>query len=462
MKRIGGQLFNELKKRSAHIVYGFLVTKNDGSQLGFTSGDTSFDYNGVTYSATNGLLGTAAASKQNLSVDNMTATSLITATIPERDLRAGRFDNAKVKVFWICPEHPEYGIVPIRGGRFGDITTKNAEFEVELRALAFYMQQPFGKFFVLECAAKLGDGDCKVNLDPDVWSPASVHIAKAGADAGIGSWVMPTVDNGFWYWCVGAKSNASTSGPNPFWTDPFSSTIAFQGSVVKSQNGWAGGAVGGGGYKTTVEQANVDITGQVVDSSLYLTPTKQYKAPTSAPFGTQPITITTHSVKVVLALGTAGTVEPVWPLLAGQTVADGELLWKAYPARKRRGTVTAIFNRGEFEDKNMNSAAHFFQYGLVTWLTGRNAGFSMEVRDFLFDPRPAFYLLEQMPFKIQVGDTYEVTVGCAKTRPVCINKFENMNNFRGQPDMPTEDRALQTPSFSQQGTQADPNAAGGS
>ena len=473
MKKLGGQLFNELKKKATHIVYGFKLVRADGVVYGFTSSDQEFDYDGLTYKPINGFMGTAAASKQNLSVDNMSVTSMITTDVPEADLRSGRFDNAMVQIFWICPDHPEYGIVPIRGGRFGELTVKNAEFEVELRSIAWFLQQPFGKYYTLECSATLGDDECKVNLNPPVWQPNTGYVARAGADAGVGSWVKPSRPNGFWYWCVSARAKPSTVGPNGAWTasqggNPWDGQPVALGIARSGQGGGAvpiaavAAAPADGPTGTSIYQSNVDVTGQMVDSSAYLTPTKQYAAPASAPYGLQPLTITTHSMRLVLAQGASGGAEPAWPTTSGATVADNELVWKAYPARVRDGEVTAVFNKGEFEDANSTAPVHFFRYGLIEWLTGRNAGFKMEVRDFLLDPRPAFHLLEQMHFKIMPGDKYRATIGCPKTRPACKNTFENINNMRAMPDMPTEDRALQTPNFNQQGTQADTTQGGGS
>ena len=45
---------------------------------------------------------------------------------------------------------------------------------------------------------------------------------------------------------------------------------------------------------------------------------------------------------------------------------------------------------------------------------------------------------------------FQATVGCGKTRFACQN-FNNLDNMRAFPDMPTEERALSTPNISNQG-----------
>ena len=84
----------------------------------------------------------------------------------------------------------------------------------------------------------------------------------------------------------------------------------------------------------------------------------------------------------------------------------------------------------------------------------------MEIRAFDHDPRPLFFTLEAMSYRVSPGDRYECVVGCAKTRGACV-AFDNIHNMRAFPDMPTEDKALATPNFTQQGTQA-PADSGGS
>lgn len=211
MKRISSYLFDELRTKSSNIVVGWLVEREDGLQLGFTTADTEFDYEGVTYSPTNPFSASAVQSKNNFSVDNVNTVALMNEQITKGDLLGGKWDNAKVKFFWIRPDKPEWGVVPIRGGKFGTISTKGQTFETELRSVLQTLQQPFGSFYTLECAADLGDAKCKVKLDPPVWAPNTVYVAKIDQEAGIGDIVKPTVANGFWYVCTNAPTAVQSS-----------------------------------------------------------------------------------------------------------------------------------------------------------------------------------------------------------------------------------------------------------
>jgi uncharacterized phage protein (TIGR02218 family) len=84
-------------------------------------------------------------------------------------------------------------------------------------------------------------------------------------------------------------------------------------------------------------------------------------------------------------------------------------------------------------------AQGFFTYGLVTWLTGANAGYQMDVRQF--SPGTVTLALP-MTYPIAVGDTFTIVAGCDKTAATCKSRFANLLNFRGEPFIPGTDAIL--------------------
>ncbi len=82
----------------------------------------------------------------------------------------------------------------------------------------------------------------------------------------------------------------------------------------------------------------------------------------------------------------------------------------------------------------------YFDFGRVTWLTGANAGLSMEVKTW--DGTSLLKLLFQMPYPVQVGDTFKITPGCDKRLPTC-QSFGQILNFDGEAFVPGEDAALE-------------------
>lgn len=84
--------------------------------------------------------------------------------------------------------------------------------------------------------------------------------------------------------------------------------------------------------------------------------------------------------------------------------------------------------------------AGYFDAGLLTWLTGANAGRLIEVKTSAADGRLRLQL--EMPDDIAPGDTFSVKAGCLKSREVCAEKFGNVINFRGFPDLPGVDKMM--------------------
>lgn len=500
MKRISPALFNQLKERSNHLVLGWYVQRRDGFRLGFTSGDVPFTLDGLRYNPSNAFSGMAVTSKSNLSVDNTSAVALISEDITRWDLQAGLWDNAVVRMFWVDPINPR-GTVPIRGGHIGEIKIRNGDFEAELRSPFQKLQQPFGDFYTLECSATLGDFRCKVWLDAETWLPGERYIAKAGADAGIGSYVKPRVQNGYWYQCVRAQGQQGsvTSDPAGSLAQYLVNNADVQayvnasgaagqikivaviqkikdGTLVVDETSHAGlraigtlvsqagkGLVSEEGalpFGESYYQQDVNSAGQLVNSLAFLTPTKEGKAPKSAPAGVQPLTITNLSSSVRYALGLSGNVEPAWPTTLGDEITDNHLVWRCIRARRLRGSVVSVFSRSHFADTSRAEPAGWWRYGTIEWLTGENKGITIEVRDYGHaNGTGGFALLEAMPGNIVAGDEYEVVKGCAKTRTAC-KELDNIHNYRGFPDMPTEEKALATANIVAKGGQKKQDSGG--
>lgn len=116
------------------------------------------------------------------------------------------------------------------------------------------------------------------------------------------------------------------------------------------------------------------------------------------------------------------------------------------------GTVTAVTSNKEF-DSTLNGTTvqltptttgaptlDYFLGGKVTWLTGANAGRKMEVKSS--DVVGGIVLQLAMEGDIEIGDTFLAVTGCAKDRDTCRDKFGNVVNFRGFPDLPGTDKVL--------------------
>lgn len=109
-------------------------------------------------------------------------------------------------------------------------------------------------------------------------------------------------------------------------------------------------------------------------------------------------------------------------------------------------SVTIVAGDNQTFNITKNSATYggidqAYQYGVVKWLTGLNAGRSMEVKNYV-GANGAVQLFLSMEMPIAVGDTLTIVPGCDRTLATCISKFNNVVNFRGFPFLPGTDALL--------------------
>lgn len=124
----------------------------------------------------------------------------------------------------------------------------------------------------------------------------------------------------------------------------------------------------------------------------------------------------------------------------GSTTGPNKCL-KDLTAFTHTGTVTGVTDKRTFVASAMAQADDYFGEGLVTWLTGDNAGVTQKVRTFTTGGN--FVLSLPMVLDIQVGDTFSAVAGCRKRlMEDCKTKFNNVLNFQGEPHRPTPDELL--------------------
>jgi uncharacterized phage protein (TIGR02218 family) len=105
-------------------------------------------------------------------------------------------------------------------------------------------------------------------------------------------------------------------------------------------------------------------------------------------------------------------------------------------------SISAVESRRVFTIDG-NFAPKYFDRGRLKFTSGLNQGLHFDIGFFvgkkiILSPVPA-------PFNIAVGDTVTATAGCAKTELACVVKFQNFQNFQGEPDVPTTDLTIDTP-----------------
>jgi uncharacterized phage protein (TIGR02218 family) len=113
-------------------------------------------------------------------------------------------------------------------------------------------------------------------------------------------------------------------------------------------------------------------------------------------------------------------------------------------SRRVYASVTSTTDRRQFwtdlSTGSPSSTTGEFTYGVLTWLSGENAGRSMEVKEHA----AAGEIILQLPMvgAVEIGDDFSIVPGCAKSLEVCRDRYDNVINFRGFPHIPGLDRMV--------------------
>ena len=380
MKTIGSALQAHLAQDVTTICTCWNITRTDGAVFTFTDHDTDLMISGVTYKASNGYKRTAMKSDQILSVDNLDVSGIMIDAngIQENELKRGIFDYAAVKVFLVNWSDLGQGVLALRSGLFGEVTVnENGIFNTEIRGLTQYLTQEFGYTFTPYCNADLGDARCKVPAASPCFGETNVTgVLEAN------------------------KTFTAAGIVYPAYTKTTTAIIHFLGPTVMG--------------------ASIDISDGVHD--LMITMPGAY--PAAAAATTVADTINNANAAGTFN-GTAVVQNNYWVFI---TLTDPT----AAGIITTSGFTNAMMTMSGFADGALNG-------GVVKWLTGNNAGLSMEIKQYSQGGNTVSLWLG-MPYTIQVGDTFSYWVGCDKTRETCYNKFNNILNFRGTPDIPGQDQ----------------------
>lgn len=140
------------------------IDRRDGVTIGLTAHDRDLEVDGLTYRAAPRMVPSAIVRDDTLDAPVMAVEgALAHASIGERDLRAGRYDGARVAVFavdWEAPGTP----VPVATGRIGGVETRRGSFSAELLGGEVRLDAPVVEATSPGCRATLGDRRCRVAM----------------------------------------------------------------------------------------------------------------------------------------------------------------------------------------------------------------------------------------------------------------------------------------------------------
>lgn len=150
---------------STTVARAWAVRRKDGRELGFTDHDQSLVFEGIGFRPDTGLSAKAIVQGAGLSIDNTEAVGVLTDdSITERDLMAGRWDGAEVRLWEVDWTDTAIRRLIFRG-HLGEVSRSGAAFRAELRGLSEPLNNPQGRVYHPRCSAVLGDGKCGMDLN---------------------------------------------------------------------------------------------------------------------------------------------------------------------------------------------------------------------------------------------------------------------------------------------------------
>jgi uncharacterized phage protein (TIGR02218 family) len=111
------------------------------------------------------------------------------------------------------------------------------------------------------------------------------------------------------------------------------------------------------------------------------------------------------------------------------------------------GTVTSIESTSTIVAGGLDDFPDgVFTGGRLIWSSGANEGLSVEIKEHrVASGHARLSLWQAMPDPITGGDGFVIAAGCDKRFATCRERFDNVVNFRGFPQIPGNDFVIASP-----------------
>lgn len=128
------------------------------------------------------------------------------------------------------------------------------------------------------------------------------------------------------------------------------------------------------------------------------------------------------------------------------TLGDSQCKFPVASQATTTGTVTQINTDGSFNTtlSTQDWMDGFFTYGVLSFTSGKNKGSKHEVKNYVAANRVITLFMPTFN-DISVGDAFSLSVGCDGNFSTCKTKFNNVVNFRGEPQVPGTDYVTSYP-----------------
>lgn len=131
-----------------------------------------------------------------------------------------------------------------------------------------------------------------------------------------------------------------------------------------------------------------------------------------------------------------GSITVTPPFENATQVGEGYKVYQIDNDYMKKATVSAVTDNSVFTLTIAGASDGDYNYGKALFLSGKNAGLHMEVKDYTAGVVTLFL---PMPYEVVEGDGLFMTEGCDKKLETCKDRFENHVNFQGFPYIPGQD-----------------------
>ncbi|WP_430913088.1 DUF2163 domain-containing protein [Methylobacterium sp. sgz302541] len=164
MRAIPADLAARLAEGATTLCRCWVLTRRDGTVLGFTDHDRDLVVSGVTYAARTGLEAAEASAELGFAISGGDVAGALTSLgLTDADIAAGLYDGAGVETWLVDWESPQARIL-LDLSTIGEIRRAGNAFVAELRGLMDQLDMERGRTFRAGCGADLGDARCRVDL----------------------------------------------------------------------------------------------------------------------------------------------------------------------------------------------------------------------------------------------------------------------------------------------------------
>lgn len=430
-RNIPPDLLDALKLGTVRLCMCVKVEREDGRVLSFTTHDEDVTLGGVVYEAQSAIQSTNIRQEVGGSADNVDVVGVLKSTrITDEDLRVGAYDNAQVTA-QICDwSNPEWGGVILLRGNIGDIAMTDGKYTASMRSLMQRFRQQIGELYSPMCRVfQLGDTRCKFNLSGNTVDghPARSNVlitatpdqkvfqisggvnvigfynygtlrSNAGRNAGYTREIKIHGDEDG----LDEQSISTSSAPTGH--------LAFRASYNFAASSTLSFAIPAGVW----ESASLVITSAwaILDPTRDGTDTLNMQFP---PGQANDVVVRSNSAHTAMYVDTLDMGDTTIALI---NAAAGGTMSMALRHTQPSSSQERWFN------VDVSSA--------VLTLVGPGGGTSNRI-----------VLHESFPFPVSVGEVFQITTGCNRLPGTCTQKFGNIINFRGEPNLPGTEKLLE-------------------